>query len=84
MRRCVRILTLVSQTLVTDCSKWTRAQLRKALLKERGAMAEVARRAGVTATTVSGWLKNRGTSANVDAHVREYVNELLSEGSNHA
>lgn len=77
----VRILAIVSQTLVADCSKWTRAQLRKALLKERGSMAAVARRAGVTPTTVSGWLRNRGTSANVDQHVRNYVSELLSEGS---
>lgn len=46
-------------------------------------MAKVARRAGVTPTTVSGWLKNRGTSANVDHHVRTYVSELLSE-ENHA
>lgn len=46
-------------------------------------MAEVARRASVTPTTVSGWLKNRGTSANVDRHVREYVQEQLI-GGNHA
>lgn len=76
IRKYVRILTSVSETLTKDLSRY---RIKLLFKRNRGASAEVARRAGVSPVVVSNWLANRTESANVEAHVRAKAAELLEE-----
>jgi len=60
-------------------SQFSRAEIRRIFRRNRGAAASVARRLGVTATSISLWLHGRRQSARLDREIRAAAGELAEQ-----